>query len=439
MVSLKKKFLGGLFAISLCGIATASQDEINNNTWVTKALKLQREIDLNTPLNQATFIGTHNSYNSQAYQIPMVRYIDPNQYLSLSGQLEQGVRSLELDAHWAPNQYLRKDILLCHGQNNHFGCSVFDVPFVDGLKEIRQWLQSNPDEIVLLYIERHVDGHDERLGELLENILGQYIFGSHQIDELKDNDQCVALPTHITKADILKAHKQLLIVTKNCDFKKGSHVNHIVFTGIGNINHAPYSFIDSTITDFNHYPDCSKTSLFGDDPLHTSLWRIYEDRTKHGGILRPQKKVSPEAMRELVQCGINWPTLDLLNFYDERLEAAIWSWAKNNPEEGKGQCAALSNEGIFNHDCTQKLDGVACLNPATRLIEVVPLQATWAQSLTACRTLSPRASVGMPINGAEMHDLKIALQKSQLKSIWLNYALNQKGKWQAFKQGSSHG
>jgi hypothetical protein len=95
---------------------------LTKEKWVQEALKLQREIDLYAPLNEATFIGTHNSYNSKSYALRILRYIDPNQLLSINDQLNAGVRSLEFDVHWTRNEYLSKDMLLCHAPASHIGC-----------------------------------------------------------------------------------------------------------------------------------------------------------------------------------------------------------------------------------------------------------------------------------------------------------------------------
>src|SRR5947208_16682357 len=91
------------------GSSVAADIETFKHSWTAAALKLQREIDLNAPLNVATFLATHNSYNSKSYQIPFVRYIDPNQNLSIYDQLEIGVRSIELDAHWSLTQDFKKE------------------------------------------------------------------------------------------------------------------------------------------------------------------------------------------------------------------------------------------------------------------------------------------------------------------------------------------
>src|SRR5258707_15135322 len=121
-----------LVALTLCFSAAVNAE--NNSqavqdfkrSWVAKALMLQRDIDMNVPLNQSTFLATHNSENSISYQIPFVRYIDPNQILSIYDQLEMGIRNIELDVHWYTSINFKKDILLSHALESHLGCSIFD-------------------------------------------------------------------------------------------------------------------------------------------------------------------------------------------------------------------------------------------------------------------------------------------------------------------------
>ena len=168
-MSLSKKCLCvflSLFCIFQTVKAESDLTQSANSKWLMRALALQRQIDLNAPIIQATFIGTHNSYNSESYRIPFIRYIDPNHTLSVYEQLEAGARSIELDAHWYQGRYGKKDILLCHGRPNHLGCSMFDRPFREGLLELREWMKAHPQEILLIYIERHLDGHESQFGRV---------------------------------------------------------------------------------------------------------------------------------------------------------------------------------------------------------------------------------------------------------------------------------
>ena len=311
------------FVLLSCGLSAHAWANTSQMTakdaWTNKVLQLQREIDLNTPLREATFLGTHNSYNSKSYQTP-VRYIDPNQNLSLYDQLTAGVRSIELDAHWTLTSHFQKDILLCHAKENHIGCGVFDRAFTEGLQEVHDWLKANPNEVVLMYIERHLDGHEPRLAAELDKYFGESLYRPTQVrSNGEDPKSCVSLPTTITKAEILKSGKQIMVVVAGCDGTDPKYAekdkfpqiwNDTVFAGIGHAPDRPYKWVEEMIGDFTHYPDCGKST--NQDTDHTSLWRFYEDRTMLTDIIHPQKKLLAEDMKELVTCGVNWPTMDML-------------------------------------------------------------------------------------------------------------------------------
>lgn len=426
----------------LCGLNNLSYADSTvkptnefDHTWLATALKMQREIDLTAPLNEATFIGTHNSYNSESYQSPFGTYLDPNQTLSLYDQLELGIRSIELDAHWTWNDSFSKDILLCHGQSNHLGCSPFDRPFSLGLQELHKWLSANPGEIVLLYIERHLDGNDSKLASQLEKHLGNFIFKPTLVRGSNENHSCISLPTKTTKADILRSGKQLIIVTKGCESAhQEPFLNDYVFAGIGAIpeQELKFSFIDSTVTSFKAYPDCSKSNLFAPDFNHTSLWRIFEDRTILGSIIKPEKQLLAEDMRELMRCGINWPTVDMLNITDKRMMAAIWSWAPSYPK-GEGQCAIYKyNEGIQNTPCNKVVISLICQEEGTHQLKAISFKGPWRKGESACQLIAGKYwHFATPINGQQMNTVKESMEEQAIHEAWLNYSIDEKGQWRA--------
>src|SRR5690606_37279069 len=83
---------------------------------------VQRNLDLGEPLGRNNIQKTHNSFNSSAYA-SLGSYHDPNQQYSLVDQLDMGIRALELDVHYTMTPSFGKELLLCHGQANHVGCS----------------------------------------------------------------------------------------------------------------------------------------------------------------------------------------------------------------------------------------------------------------------------------------------------------------------------
>jgi hypothetical protein len=418
--------------------APSSAIEKFKQSWVAKALKLQREIDLNAPLSEATFIGTHNSENSSSYAIPFLRYVDPNQTLSMYDQLELGVRSLELDVHWTLGLHSKKELLLSHGHSNHAGCSRFDRPLVEGLKEMQAWLKANPNEVVLLYLDREIEGHEPQTIFEINEYLGGFIFKPTQVrTQLQMEPVCTSLPGSMTKAHILNAGKQLILVTKNCDgFFPDYHDtdkfklawNDYVFAGIGKPYRNPFTIIDSTMRGFDSYPDCGYRKTFSDDATHTSMWRIFEDRTILSNLTEHQPRLLAADMKELIRCGINWPTMDMLSVDDDRLTAAIWSWSPSYPIDGKGQCAIYKKgEGIQNLPCEENVSGYACLQEKSNEWKAIDYTGVWRVGEKSCQMILGEAwHFGAPINGKQMYNLKNALQ---LPSVWLNYSSTEQGVW----------
>lgn len=406
------------------------------HTWLQQALRLQHNIDLDVPLNQASFIGTHNTFNSKAYQIPFIRYVDPNQQLSIYDQLETGIRSIELDVHWTYDLSLQKNILLCHAQSNHLGCSLNDLPLANGLIELRRWLLNYPHELVLLYFERHLDNQESKLAALLEEYLGEFIYKPKAASN-NTSHYCTALPKALTKHDVLQANKNLIIVTKGCIPTKENNVNDAfdlndyVFSGIGEIPSIPHAFLDMTITHFPGPPYCERGTIFQADPEHTSLWRVYEDRTEIGKYSHFEKELTPIDMQHLILCGINWPTLDMLAKNDERLIAAIWSWAPQYPQLALGHCAYYKlGKGIINGACDDNnTSGFVCRNRDTRQLSLIKSPRPWQYGNMICELqIGKKWYFSLPQNGKEAKAIADEMALKGIDEVSLNYAYVAK-KW----------
>ena len=67
--------------------------------------------------------------------------------------------------------------MVCHATGEHAGCSA-EKPLAEVLSEISGWLGENPDQVLLLYLEDHLDaqeGHDAAAA-VLEEELGAAIY-----------------------------------------------------------------------------------------------------------------------------------------------------------------------------------------------------------------------------------------------------------------------
>jgi hypothetical protein len=92
--------------------------------------------------DEVAYATTHNAMSSEEDG-----FIAPNQNLRLVQQLEDGIRGFMLDVHPADDG----TPLLCHAT-----CRFGQRPLVDGLRDLRLFLECHPTEVVTLIFESYV-------------------------------------------------------------------------------------------------------------------------------------------------------------------------------------------------------------------------------------------------------------------------------------------
>ena len=95
--------------------------------------------------DEVAYVTTHNAMANKADG-----FIGPNQNEDIPTQLADGVRGLMLDIHVDEGE-----VVLCHGY-----CSLGRVLLVDGLGQIRDFLEANPREVVTILFETYVSNDD---------------------------------------------------------------------------------------------------------------------------------------------------------------------------------------------------------------------------------------------------------------------------------------
>ncbi len=398
------------------------------NQWIHRALTLQRQLDWQIPLAQSTFVATHNSYNSSSYSTAG-SYWDPNQSRSLTDQLRMDVRALELDVHsffntsgW-PWQW-RKNLLLCHGQNNHLGCSSFDRKFEDGLREIKSWMDrsENQQELVLLYIENHIDSdqYNEAINQL-NAVFGNLIYrppGGH----------CQGIPMQVTREQLVQQWgKRVLLMTDGCP---NGAFSSWVFGGVGDHLHG---FRTGSISELGGFPYCN-SNRFSRSDYDRYLIRFYEDRTNLSAMFGdPGEPLTPDVMRTINRCGANILGMDKLTPFDGRLEAAVWSWGANEPNNWNGMehCAEHTAANRFNDLFCEFSLPVACKNSVTQQWSVTRRAVRWQDAAQACRDeLGAEAQLATPRNGYDNEQLIMAKAAAGAARVWLSYNdRSQEGRW----------
>lgn len=409
---MKKFFTGILISLGLFLSTSGFASDVSDfkSTWTYKALMLQGDIDLYSPLGKSSFITTHNSYNAGVYS-QNGSYIDPNQKISVYDQLQIGVRALELDVHytlsssgfWPWEWKISEELKLSHAKGD-LGTHPNDRFFTQGLNEIKNWLSQNPDEVIIIYLEDYMEGKYDKAISEMNGIIGSLVY--------KPNG-CQSLPMNISKSNVLGAGKQILLTGGNCATVNWSNY---VFKG-------SFSSTES-LANFTSYPTCtagSKNPAY----LQSHLVRIFEDSTTLSDIFgNPGPPITATDAFNMTKCGIGAIGLDQIVPNDPRLAAQIWSWGTNEPNNVGGEdCAVQRHDGRFNDlPCTlQRV--VACRDQSSNNWFLTQLSYMWTEAAEACSSEFPGDDkvFSVPVNGyenAKLHGVKTA---SGVYDAWINY------------------
>lgn len=182
-------------AAALVLVSTDSAGEIETRVAGSSARSCNGSVSLcELPLNEVVFAGTHNSFS--AADSP--GWFIPNQRRTIKRQLADGIRLFLIDPHWGvedgegkvrtdfdaeardrnrvaasmPPEVRRaaqrvagrlgagdlagaRDVWLCHNV-----CELGATRMVDSLREIREFLDRNRGEVVILFLEPYVPAED---------------------------------------------------------------------------------------------------------------------------------------------------------------------------------------------------------------------------------------------------------------------------------------
>ncbi|KAI9002155.1 PLC-like phosphodiesterase [Hyaloraphidium curvatum] len=126
-------------------------------------------VDVNKPYNKNCFLLAHNAHASKANG-----FVYFQQELSVKGLLDFGVRGLNVD--------LREEggkILQVHGSVNETRAQMAGgepLPAVQFAREVAEWLQAHPTEVVLVLLESYVPNKEALPPVLNESGLAPLVF-----------------------------------------------------------------------------------------------------------------------------------------------------------------------------------------------------------------------------------------------------------------------
>lgn len=374
-------------------IATQADTDAYLKTWTHRAVTFQSRLGDRLPLREATYLGTHNSFNSLTNGFT-VSHSDSNQQMSLVQQLDSDIRSIELDLHVIGGQ-----VTVCHGRGPdelHAGCTT-ERPFTEVLAPVKAWLDAHPDEVLLLYLEDEL-GADSGYASTLQTLDGALRIYKPDPAQ-KTAKGCTNLPLTLTRREIRAAGAQVVIVG-NCVSKWSADVFGWDAVHVESGSTARYAA----------FPTCDAT--YKRDVYTAKLVRYYEDSTFVATAISPTTppvdpdRLTPEKVKAMITCGVGLFGFDQLLPDDGRLAATLWSWAPGEPKLA-GACALMGADGRWvARACTER-HRAACAKG--KVWTVTAKGVTYAQAGRACRASSKaRPGFGLPYSAnsnAELHRL----------------------------------
>lgn len=388
----------------------------HERSWVAKALALQRGLDDPVPLREELWTHTHNSYNADVYG-PTIYGLDRNQIYSVTDQLRMGIRAIEIDIHWAHTtsgspESGGRAVVVCHGSQVstpattvHGGCGVNDPPLADRLGEIRAWLDRNPSEVVLLYLENQLEdslvAHAEAVAAVRQ-AFGPLVH--------RPSRSCAPLPYDRSRADIAATGARVLI-TGNCG--PGAWGDWVHVRGVpGEVPASASRWLEGGLDHGDDYPAFPCTQRRREQAYERNWIRHWGDETGLSNGSGGGGDVTRADARNMARCGVNMIGLDNLVPFDERLAELVWSWAPGEPRQGA--CAYQGRDGRFRSSGCGHKRRFACHDGTTWTI---PVRAgAWGQGAKVCARYG--TSFAVPRTGFDNEQLKAVAGGAEL---WMAY------------------
>jgi hypothetical protein len=391
----------GIVVAALCAVAVPASASAQG--WAQDTLGLQYELASDMPLRNAPWVGTHNSFNSVAEMGPALSPLDSNQKLPIVDQLRLGIRSLELDVHWFPSARAGGFApVVCHATAEHGGCSV-EKTLAEVLREIHGWLRESPDQVLLLYLEDHLDGQEghDAAAAVLEHELGS------AIHRPAAGGGCAPTPLDLTRSQVRSTGAQVVIVS---DCGSGAAWQSQIWSFADHVETRPRGYRD--------FPDCGPD--FDRDTYDNELVRYFEDSTQltaGGSVVGASTRddgLTPATAAAMARCGVDLLGLDQLTDGDPRLDALVWSWAPGEP--GSGDCAVQRADARWEARACRGRHPAAC-RAADGSWRLTPRAEPWSNAARACSSVS--AALAAPRTGYEGQLLRVAMEAAGGRDAWL--------------------
>lgn len=366
--------------------------------WQQDALVKQYNLQKHTPLVAANIIGTHNSYSSNAYNMKLYE----NQNMSITDQLNEGARFLELDL-WRNTELEYVSTILCHN-GGRCGIWTSDYIYTDtALREIAEWARNNRDQVIVIKLEDQMDDASYHyFAEAIQRTLGDIVYRPPR----NSDEGRVMFPADLTAADMLSLGKQ------------------IIFQGYGGASDNPIGrgWVFGTTNserDGGDVIDARATLLNCGDHANGRYALFYDSAAEDD--FSSDKFVPTDMIQPLMRCGGTVFGFDWLTTNDSRSRAAIWSWAENEPNNAGDEDCAVSHDGRFNDvSCSQSF---AYLCHDGQQWQVSSGEGSWEQGNATCAAEFGSAyRFDVPRTASQNQQAEAARQRAEKTHYWLHYS-----------------
>jgi hypothetical protein len=394
---------------------------VEDGSTLSESLHLQTQLDRFEPLNAAQFIGSHNSAISRSYTKSThdynMSFADPDHFLSLTEQLNAGIRQLELDIEWYKNT-----IALCHDHVSHdlqdMLCEGNDS-LISALKEIRTWIEKNPTDVVILYLDVNLPlkGYIKELDNTLA-LLEPYVFTPAMAQQYFNVSGNTLPFSQLTKESLVNRFKKNIIITNDNNITD-TQLSQYVFVKVENSTTTPLykTSLEKLLTLSCNGAEKYHTikTLYPKDTEHYNLLRVNEDRTVINYLNTVDGK-EPNQMTayfttrnipSIAHCPVNIVATNMLGYSctstackshatDPRLYAFLWSWELGYP---------------LTHGSK-----IAYINPATGHFANQPLVAETPYSVLCYRKKpsNPTEAFDWYLLTIQLSDVNKAFENAQL-------------------------
>lgn len=422
-----------------CLMGASRQSLPYDQSWVVWAMNNQQRysIGADAKIDQILTVGTHNSYSSSRQGF--LNSITDDQVLSITDQLNWGMRSIRLD----PADY-DGDWRVCHDSDTS-QCLTPTISsnrlFSFAVEEVADWLKAHPNELIFLSVNSSDKDPNGDLEPILTNYIDPGKFFTYN-DYVNNNNQWP------TMGQLLAAHKQVVLFSYQCCSDLG-----FLFE----------SDIHGTTPSYSQFPYCETGdghASFGIGEFSPYISQVGEDRsgsvaTKGWGVM-DTSQVSTAA-----KCGFSNVELDFVDNLeaafisfaelgpDLRREAAVWSWAPNDYgtlgpavlRSVDGRWTSAPTGTNYSYACAIDTNGtsVSSGNTYHRVWYIASGTGAWSNGQSACASTTVNSLNGTPTsqpvsgyfafprNGKENNDLWQAELSAGVANLWLNYSAQNGG------------